>query len=147
MQREAPRHFISVTLLMGRSARPSPTRLRGPVRALSTASRGPPRQDGWAVLARIVANVPAWARFTSPSLASSRLATKVLVQPDRRRIPSGGPTRPAAGVVQIRVTRETRNPLVGAALATFGVTHKPSALNHADSLANLVTASNFVPRP
>jgi hypothetical protein len=35
------------------------------------------------------------------------------------------------GVVQIRVTRETWNPLVGAALATFGVTHKPPVLNHA----------------
>jgi len=36
-----------------------------------------------------------------------------------------------AGVVQIRVTRETWNPLVGAALATIGVTHKPPVLNHA----------------
>ena len=35
------------------------------------------------------------------------------------------------GVVQIRVTRETWNPLVGAALATLGVTHKPPVLNHA----------------
>jgi len=35
------------------------------------------------------------------------------------------------GVVQIRVTRETWNPLVGAAPATFGVTHKPPVLNHA----------------
>jgi len=35
------------------------------------------------------------------------------------------------GVVQIRVTRETWSPLVGAALATFGVTHKPPVLNHA----------------
>ncbi len=34
------------------------------------------------------------------------------------------------GVVQLRVTRETWNPLVGAALATFGVTHKPPVLNH-----------------
>jgi len=34
------------------------------------------------------------------------------------------------GVVQIRVTRETWNPLVGAALATFGATHKPPVLNH-----------------
>ena len=37
-----------------------------------------------------------------------------------------------AGVVRIRVTRETWNPLVGAALATFGVTHKPPASNHAE---------------
>jgi len=36
-----------------------------------------------------------------------------------------------AGVVQIRVTRETWNPLAGAALATLGVTHKPPVLNHA----------------
>ncbi len=35
------------------------------------------------------------------------------------------------GVVQIWVTRETWNPLVGAALAAFGVTHKPPVLNHA----------------
>jgi hypothetical protein len=42
------------------------------------------------------------------------------------------PSRTFFGVVQIRVTRETWNPLVGAALATFGVTHKPLALNHAD---------------
>jgi len=35
------------------------------------------------------------------------------------------------GVVQIRVTRETWSPLVGAALATFSVTHKPPVLNHA----------------
>ncbi len=34
-------------------------------------------------------------------------------------------------MVQIRVTRETWSPLVGAALATFGVTHKPPVLNHA----------------
>ncbi len=39
--------------------------------------------------------------------------------------------KPLFGVVQIRVTRETWNPLVGAALATFGVTHKPPVLNHA----------------
>jgi len=38
-----------------------------------------------------------------------------------------------AGVVQIRVTRETWNPLVSAALATFSVTHKPPVLNHAPS--------------
>jgi len=38
---------------------------------------------------------------------------------------------PFGGVVQIRVTRETWSPLVGAALATFGVTHKPPILNHA----------------
>ncbi len=36
-----------------------------------------------------------------------------------------------SGAVQIRVTRKTYNPLVGAALATFGVTHKPLILNHA----------------
>jgi len=29
------------------------------------------------------------------------------------------------------VTRETWSPLLGAALATFGVTHKPPVLNHA----------------
>ena len=34
-------------------------------------------------------------------------------------------------MVRIRVTRETWNPLVGAALATFGVTHEPPVLNHA----------------
>ena len=34
-------------------------------------------------------------------------------------------------MVQIRVTRETWNPLAGAALAAFGVTHKPSVSNHA----------------
>jgi hypothetical protein len=34
-------------------------------------------------------------------------------------------------VVQIRVTRETWSPSVGAALATFGVTHKPPVLDHA----------------
>jgi len=35
------------------------------------------------------------------------------------------------GVVQIRVTRETWNPLVGTVLATFGVTYKLPVLNHA----------------
>ena len=35
------------------------------------------------------------------------------------------------GAVQIRVTRETWSRLVGAALATFRVTHKPPVLNHA----------------
>src|SRR5208282_1639457 len=35
------------------------------------------------------------------------------------------------GVVQIRVTRETWNPLASAALATFGVTQKRQILNHA----------------
>ncbi len=34
-------------------------------------------------------------------------------------------------MVQIRVARETWNPLVGAALAIFGVTYKPPVLNHA----------------
>ena len=37
----------------------------------------------------------------------------------------------AIGLVQIRVTHETWNPLVGVPLATFCVTHKPPALNHA----------------
>ncbi len=36
------------------------------------------------------------------------------------------------GVVQIRVTRDTWSPLVGAALAIFGVTYKPPILNHAE---------------
>jgi len=44
---------------------------------------------------------------------------------------TAAPISPQSGVVQIRVTRETWNPLVGAALATFGVTHKPPVLNHA----------------
>ena len=35
------------------------------------------------------------------------------------------------GVVQIRVTRETWSPLVGVALAIFGVIHEPPVLNHA----------------
>ena len=53
--------------------------------------------------------------------------------------PCHGPSRCMAcsfgglgGVVQIRVTRETWNPLIAAALATFGVTHKPPASNHAE---------------
>jgi transcriptional regulator GlxA family with amidase domain len=40
-------------------------------------------------------------------------------------------------VVQIRVTRETWNPLVGAALATLCVTDKTPVLNHAFARAFL----------
>jgi len=47
------------------------------------------------------------------------------------------------GVVQIRVTRETWNPLVGAALATFGVTHKPPVLNHAPALPLFAGGKSF----
>src|SRR3954464_1974973 len=41
--------------------------------------------------------------------------------------------RPESGVVQIRVTPEARQPLVGAALARSGVTRKQHFLNHARS--------------
>jgi len=49
------------------------------------------------------------------------------------------------GVVQIRVTRETWNPLVGAALATFGVTHKPPVLNHARPPSDMLEEPSAVP--
>jgi len=68
-----------------------------------------------------------------PGIAADRQAPPPAVQAAGRR---PGRNRAAAlyaaaGVVQIRVTRGTWKPLVGAALATFDVTHKPPVLNHA----------------
>jgi hypothetical protein len=49
-----------------------------------------------------------------------------------------------SGVVQIRVTRETWNPLVDAAQATFGITHKPPVLNHAQKYVVAKPGQNWI---
>jgi hypothetical protein len=43
------------------------------------------------------------------------------------------------GVVQNRVTLETRNPFSGAALSIFGVTRNHQFLNHADAASGAVS--------
>jgi len=49
----------------------------------------------------------------------------------RERLRAEGRRHALSGVVQNRVTVETRNPFVGAALSIFGVTRNQHFLNHA----------------
>ncbi len=71
------------------------------------------------------------ALYNVPPPTQGLVSLIILGLLDRLNVGRCEPDSAEYGVVQIRVTRETWIPLVGAALATFGVTHKPPVLNHA----------------